>query len=257
VTDPKNVGIAIGGIAAALIVLFIGVGVILGVGHEVPTPLWSAASALSGALVGILVPPPSKAVYQKKQLKGHLAELTALKNKQEPNLDRLRTASAIADSASRIAPYKNDLVAAAQNLTVIANQVANNDTSATETVQTAAIADAHAATESATKDVNSASFDVRALGLLLFALVAFACAGVLTYQVGGHLSADTLYNALVAKHPKGSAAYLEKAATMATVHDGSLKSAAAALIALGSAAGGALVGLLAPSPTAQPDPAAS
>lgn len=44
------------GVASSLVVLFAGASVILATGHSVPTELWAAASALSGALVGILVP---------------------------------------------------------------------------------------------------------------------------------------------------------------------------------------------------------
>ncbi len=44
------------GVASSLVVLFAGASVILATGHSVPTELWAAASALSGALVGILAP---------------------------------------------------------------------------------------------------------------------------------------------------------------------------------------------------------
>ncbi len=50
--------LAVVSVGAALVVLFAGAGVIAAVGHEVPKELWSAAAALSGALVGILIPPP-------------------------------------------------------------------------------------------------------------------------------------------------------------------------------------------------------
>lgn len=44
-------------IGSALVVLFAGAGATLAAGQQVPTALWAAASALSGALVGMLVPP--------------------------------------------------------------------------------------------------------------------------------------------------------------------------------------------------------
>jgi len=59
--SPENrsgYSLAVVSVGAALVVLFAGAGVIAAVGHEVPKELWSAAAALSGALVGILVPPP-------------------------------------------------------------------------------------------------------------------------------------------------------------------------------------------------------
>jgi hypothetical protein len=55
--DELSYRFVIVGVASALVVLFIGAGVVLAVGRAVPTELWAAASALSGALVGILVPP--------------------------------------------------------------------------------------------------------------------------------------------------------------------------------------------------------
>jgi hypothetical protein len=55
--DELSYRFVIVGVASALVVLFIGAGVVLAVGRTVPTELWAAASALSGALVGILVPP--------------------------------------------------------------------------------------------------------------------------------------------------------------------------------------------------------
>ncbi len=59
--SPENrsgYSLAVVSVGAALVVLFAGAGVIAAVGHEVPKELWSAAAALSGALVGILIPPP-------------------------------------------------------------------------------------------------------------------------------------------------------------------------------------------------------
>jgi hypothetical protein len=59
--SPENrsgYSLAVVSVGVALVVLFASAGVIAAVGHEVPKELWSAAAALSGALVGILVPPP-------------------------------------------------------------------------------------------------------------------------------------------------------------------------------------------------------
>lgn len=58
--DSRGTGyvLAIVGVAAALAVLLIGACVIVAVGHTVPTEIWGIGGALSGALVGILAPPP-------------------------------------------------------------------------------------------------------------------------------------------------------------------------------------------------------
>lgn len=56
--DKDSYSLAIMSVGAALVVLFAGAAVIAAVGHQVPKELWGAASTLSGALVGILVPSP-------------------------------------------------------------------------------------------------------------------------------------------------------------------------------------------------------
>lgn len=43
-------------VGSALVVLFAGASIVLANGHQVPTELWAAAGALSGALVAMLVP---------------------------------------------------------------------------------------------------------------------------------------------------------------------------------------------------------
>ena len=54
--------LAVVAVGAALVVLFAGAGTIAAVGHDVPQALWAAASGLSGALVGILIPTSGAAV---------------------------------------------------------------------------------------------------------------------------------------------------------------------------------------------------
>jgi hypothetical protein len=49
---------AILGVGAALVVTLIGASTIAALGHQVPKELWAIGGALSGALVGILVPSP-------------------------------------------------------------------------------------------------------------------------------------------------------------------------------------------------------
>jgi hypothetical protein len=52
--------LAVVAVGFALVVLFAGAAVILAVGHQVPQEMWASASALSGALVGILIPTASR-----------------------------------------------------------------------------------------------------------------------------------------------------------------------------------------------------
>jgi hypothetical protein len=59
VESKTSYSLAVIAVGTALVVLFAGAGVIVAVGHQVPQELWAAASVLSGALVGILIPTPS------------------------------------------------------------------------------------------------------------------------------------------------------------------------------------------------------
>jgi hypothetical protein len=60
-TEGRNsYSLAVVAVGAALVVLFAGAGVIVAVNRQVPQELWAAASALSGALVGILIPTPGR-----------------------------------------------------------------------------------------------------------------------------------------------------------------------------------------------------
>jgi hypothetical protein len=56
----SSYSMAIIAVGAAVIVLFAGASVTVALKHPVPEALWATAGALTGALVGILVPPPGK-----------------------------------------------------------------------------------------------------------------------------------------------------------------------------------------------------
>ncbi len=62
--DPTTLVIV--AVGSALVVLFAGASIVLANGNQVPTELWAAAGALSGALVAMLVPPggPAAAMSQ-------------------------------------------------------------------------------------------------------------------------------------------------------------------------------------------------
>jgi|GEM_PF-3736190 hypothetical protein len=59
VESKTSYSLAVIAVGTALVVLFAGACVIIAVHREVPQELWAAASVLSGALVGILIPTPS------------------------------------------------------------------------------------------------------------------------------------------------------------------------------------------------------
>jgi hypothetical protein len=56
--DVGGLRVAVGGVAIGLIAFVAGAAGILATGHTVPAEYWSAGSAISGALLGILAPAP-------------------------------------------------------------------------------------------------------------------------------------------------------------------------------------------------------
>lgn len=167
-------------VGAALVVLYIGAGVTLAIGHVLPTEFWAAASSLSGALVGLLAPQP------------------ATKGALERHASQLNMSIANAPAANR----------------------------------TALAADATRAKAAA--DESTTRYDARVLGLAAVGVVAFGLGILFAFKVGHHTASHT------------------------TAYDTAVKNVADTLIALGSGAAGALIGLLAPSPTnPSADPAPS
>jgi hypothetical protein len=53
------VDLAVVGLGAALVVFFAGAAAVLATGSDAPTAFWAAGGAVSGGLLGLLVPPPS------------------------------------------------------------------------------------------------------------------------------------------------------------------------------------------------------
>jgi hypothetical protein len=168
--DTRNLAaFAVGAVGAALVVLFIGAGIILGVGHTVPTEYWAAASSLSGALVGLLAPQPAtKGALQRQATQLHALAATAPLDQQPALIER-------ADRAMTAAPA-------------------------------------------------SSTYDLRVVLLSIVGVIAFTVGIALAFTVGDHTAAAT------------------------TAYDTSVKNAADTLIALGSGAAGAVIGLLAPTP---------
>jgi hypothetical protein len=168
--DIRNLpGLAVSAVGVALVVLFIGAGVILGVGHAVPTEYWAAASSLSGALVGLLAPQPAtKGALQRQATQLHAFAMTAPAEQRAGLVERADRASAAVAASS--------------------------------------------------------TYDLRVVLLSIVGLAAFVGGIVLAFNVGDHTAAAT------------------------TAYDTAIKNAADTLIALGSGAAGALIGLLAPTP---------
>jgi hypothetical protein len=179
--NDRDIGLlAVSAVGAALIVLFAGAGVILAVGHVVPTEFWAAASSLSGALVGLLAPQPATKGAMVRRA-GQYHALAAVAAAAEP-------ADTKSASLTRVA---NDATKAAQ-------------------------------------DPNTKSYDLRIVLLSVVGMAAFVVGIVLAFSVGRHIASAT------------------------TAYDTAVRNAADTLIALGSGAAGAVIGLLAPSPARNP-----
>ncbi len=164
-------------VGVALVVLFTGAGVILAVGATVTTEFWAAASALSGALVGILSPAPATKAAGQRQ---------AAEQRNQA-----------ADAAMSAHP---------------------NGTDRSEVV-------AKLAQESQVQ-ADKAPPDYRIAVLVIIGAAAFAVGVWLALKVGHY--------------------------EIATQYDTELKNAADTLISLGSAAAGAILGVLAPTPSKAP-----
>jgi hypothetical protein len=243
----RNVGLAIAGVSIALVALFISAGVILSLGHTVPTTLWSAASALSGALIGILIPPPTTISKNKKaQLQHQATSLKTLTDKPTIDDEDLAAAHQAIELANYIAP--------SSALTGTAQTLKNVIDAGHPTVDQKknVVASASKAVSSASNGADAQNWDLRVIVLAVVAAAAFGLGIWLTFKVGGSTTATDVFTNATKKLSDTEVQDTIKAATTPTVHDTSWKGAADALVALGSAAGGALLGLLTPSPSTAP-----
>lgn len=227
--DKRDVGImAVTAVGAGMIILFLLAGITVAVGNSVPTEYWAAAGSLSGALVGLLAPQPAT--------RGSLTRLAARMGAAVPGgagggaggggargggVPGSAPSEALAGAGvgrgvspgwgAAPAPTQVDITEAAQtSYQVPAEQI---PAFAAQTTRVEAVTQAAA---------SAPSYDLRVIGLLVLGVAAFAVGVWLALTVGDH--------------------------SPATASDTAVANAATALIALGSAAGGALVGLLSPTP---------
>ena len=283
-------------VGSALVVLFAGASVILAVGHSVPTELWAAAGALSGALVGILAPPPPtgnlsdlEAIHTASAHTNSDAVNAAQQNAQkymsvaeQPNADANaeRAAKAAQDALEKVqrnatvadglklaaggANLSQPALAAAAAAAAVADYrtAADDAVSAQKKASTAQAADPSNPEAQANLEEASASVDVLTAAATAAdsSQEAAAKAGVIAAaatpqkrlrlgQVDGRIV--VLLVVLVLAFAAGIWLALElgsEAADKATEYDTAIRNAADTLIALGSAAGGAIVGLMAPPP---------
>jgi hypothetical protein len=180
-------------LGAALVVFFAGVTASVAAGQTPPTALWAAGGAISGALIGLLVPAPgSKKAHEE-------AAATAT------TLARNETTAAAASTQASVAP------GAAQPA---ADKVKAEGAKAVAK-QATADASAHLAAAAETPETKWTTVGLAVLFFLLLILSVVLASGLIA----------------------PSAEFVP-----------SLKSLTTALVALASASGSALIGILAPSP---------
>jgi hypothetical protein len=103
-TQPgNNLSLVVIGLAGGLVVFMIGVSVVLAVGQTPPTAMWAAGSAISGALIGLLAPSPA-AVDQAGVAAGTATQQTvraAAESAKDAATKAPQTARGAADEAVR------------------------------------------------------------------------------------------------------------------------------------------------------------
>lgn len=294
VEDPNlTVIIAVG---AALVVALAGACVILAVGEPVPTALWAAASALSGALVGILVPPSrgstaaETAAAQAAFSVAHSQAVDAATQAAKPLTDAGRQDDAPAETrlaADAAGLALEEVKRQTPGLDALMRSISRANLTpeaAAAAGATAALAGHQAAAQHAVSDAQVNAGQVRADGAQARAAGAEAAqpapsaqlarSRIMTAAAKGAATApqDAVkagVDAAQAVGPDGlnwriivllivaAAAFLvgivlslqtgHELASAPTEYDTAVKNAADTLVALGSAAGGAALGLLAPS----------
>ena len=253
-------------VGSALVVLLAGACVVLAVGHPVPTELWAAAGALSGALVGILAPPPpAKTAAELATIETASGEITrsamahataaaAEEVKDSPGARAAEAAVARVEApavtglaglrSSRSAASLPDLARAAANAAITAHDARDDDPSTSSMSPEEAAAatrvfaaaaqgadQARASAEATAIKAGTAApstplgLDPRITVLAVICVLAFVAGVWLSLEVGHDKAAEAFEN------------------------DSAIRNAGTALIALGSSAAGAIVGLLAPQPT--------
>jgi hypothetical protein len=281
--DPiTSVVLAVG---AALVVLFAGASTALAVGHTVPTELWAAAGALSGALVGVLVPPGGDAAITAASAAAHdQAHRSALQQAgaaaqtkvdqaapAEKPAAQAATAAAIAAVTAALKPSvdASSVTSARMAASAAATEVQTQLTMAAARAaqdHAVAVAEVKAQGENRTDDAVAAQSATEMQSAVLSAAAKGAAdAHDETVQAGVNAAAKspsawdwkaivTLIVGIVALVFAYLVANGVGSGSPASPHDNVFTGLADTLVALGSAAVGAALGIKAPLPVAAPAP---
>jgi hypothetical protein len=253
--------LAIIAIGAGMVVLFAGAAIIAAVGHGVPEQLWTIGTALSGALIGILIPSPRLRNSPTAQAATvatvtSAAATSAALDKAKEYADRPDAQAAANEAAAQVAAAGDEVSARASKVAMAGGTVdamvraaalvhanaAATTAGAAADAPTAARASVLAAAAKAATDAGHALPDppkglsVPDLAKIIVPIVVLIVAGGIGIwlQHGGYHPAHcTLTSA--GNKPAGL--------KQTPACEAPLLATAKALIALASAAGGALIGL--------------
>lgn len=214
--------VGVASIGSAMIILFLLAGITVAVNHTVPTEYWAAAGALSGAMVGLFAPPPATRASLTRQA----ARLAAAGPDRGPASPTWASAEQRAPAAVGAAAGGFAGPAPAPPVVDITEPAPAGPGSAgpgTAGMSPAGYSARTERVEAITRMAATASsYDLRVIGLLAVGLGTLIAGIWLALTVGDHIPG--------------------------TAYDTAVGNASTALIALGSAAGGALAGLLTPTP---------
>ena len=263
-SDADSRGLAILAVGAALVALFLAAALIGAFGNGVPQELWASAGALSGALVGVLVPAPktpatptasaaaatvnSAALNAAKEKGNEITSQDA--NQKQAVLDAIASVTRTAltpASGSTTAPA---VAAATQHQAAAATTAANSPESVSAQIT-------NAASQAATDAVPTALTQTLPFSAAPAAWLTWMLAGASQLVKPAALAAITYFALRTGiRLSDGAVVYKNCPVTTATASGQTvapcapaLFQAGNALITLGAAAGGALVGLFAPAST--------
>jgi hypothetical protein len=259
-SDQNSRSLAIVAVGAALIALFLAAALIGAFGNGVPQELWASAGALGGALVGVLVPPPKapatpSAAAAAAVVDGAALRAATFEGQQIISGDPSR-APAVVDAVAAV--RRTSLRSRSGTMKSVANTaVVQHEATAAEsasTIDPVSTQITQAAAKAATDALPSALDQHVNGGGALPAWVTWVVSAL--WQIGKPLAlaAITYFALRAGVHiSDGSIVYHNCPVTTATPahHNAApcttaLFQAGTALITLGAAAGGALVGMFAP-----------
>jgi len=244
-TSTTNLVVLVLGVA--LVVFFAGVSAVLAVTGSAPTAMWAAGAAISGALVGLLVPPPGRQAAAQLGATTTIRELgdgavqAAQQAAQKEGVDteagqqavqrlqdltgRLRTAGFA--QAAHVDPAKAPEVAATNTVDALQALKTSAPPGSTEAVVYGAAADVANQNKGAAQDQGKGAVDAAGgtskLTGIVWMLLGLFC-GLLAIGIGMSF--------------------------IPSEGDQLIREAGKTVLALASSAGGALIGVLAPKPSA-------